>query len=144
MGKIIAYCREGCGYSLNTKNILLELSDEIKRKNNKTLSVLINPIKNEVSDKNNILNSLGNLIGNHSTFPIIIYESTKGKQFFIGGNNDFMEIINYVDSIKEKINFNDLSTCMSDKLLLGDNLYDEGKRRLICNLLMLKNKINLS
>jgi hypothetical protein len=139
MGKIIAYCREGCFYSANTSSVLTDLKKLILNNSNSNLSIEIHIVPNNEMEKNIIKTKLNSLIGSYSTFPIIIYESSKGKQFFIGGNSALEEIMNFVNSFNQ-INVNNFSSCMSNNTLAQ---YDEGKRRLICNLLVLKNKIVL-
>ena len=137
MGKIIAYCRDGCGYSSNTSNVLSDLKKIIS--NNSNLSIEIHIVSNNEIEKNEVKTKLNLLIGSYSTFPIIIYESSKGIQFFIGGNSDLEQIMNFVNSFNQ-ININNFQSCISNTTLTQ---YDEGKRRLICNLLLLKNKIIL-
>lgn len=139
MGKIIAYCREGCFYSSNTKNVLSDLKTLISNNSKSNLSIEINIIPNNETDKNAIKTKLNSLIGSYSTFPIIIYETTKGKQFFIGGDSALSEIMNYVNSFNQTKTSN-FSSCITINELAN---FDEGKRRLICNLLLLKNKIVL-
>lgn len=143
MGKIIAYCREGCHYSNNTKNILLDLQIKINALKINNLSIVINAIPNVESEKNKMRKQLEPIIGNYSTWPIIIYESTQGKKFFIGGDSNLKEIIDFVGRFNGQLNVNELLTCISEESLnkINPNLNDEGKRRLICNLLLMKNKI---
>ena len=145
MGKIIAYCREGCHYSNNSKNVLTDIKNLINTKllnnENNNLEVVINIIPNTDNDKNNIKQTLKSIIGNHSTFPIIIYESSKENKYFIGGDSDLVEIMNFVNSFNnDNYNKDNLSTYISNKLT-NTNLNNEGKRRLIYNLLLLKNKL---
>ncbi len=139
MGKIIAYCREGCFYSSNTNNVLSNLKNLTLTNSNSNLSIEINIIQNNETEKNAIKTKLNPLIGSYSTFPIIIYETTKGKQFFIGGNSALENIMNFVDSFNQ-IKVSNFSSCITNNEL---SEFDEGKRRLICNLLLLKNKIVL-
>lgn len=143
MGKIIAYCREGCHYSNNTKNILEKLKEKINASKTNNLSVTINMVPNIEFEKNKLRKQLEPVIGNYSTWPIVIYESTQGKQFFIGGNSNLDEIMNFVNTFNGQLNVNELLTCVSSESLnkINPNLNDEGKRRLICNLLLIKNKI---
>jgi hypothetical protein len=139
MGKIIAYCREGCFYSSNTNNVLSNLKKLISNNSNSNLSIEINIVPNNETEKNMVKTKLNPLIGSYSTFPIIIYETTKGKQFFIGGDSALGEIMNFVDSFNQ-VKMSNFSSCITNNELAE---YDEGKRRLICNLLLLKNKIVL-
>ena len=150
MGKIIAYCREGCFYSNNTKSILLDINSLIRKtsfnsKPNNNLEIIINSVPNTEREKNNVKQSLKHLIGNHSTFPIVIYETSNGHQYFIGGDSDLVEIMNFVDTFNNNVNITDLSSCLSENTLnrINPNLNEEGKKRLICNLLLLKNKITI-
>lgn len=143
MGKIIAYCREGCHYSNITNNILSDLQIKINALKINNLSITINIIPNIEFEKNKIRKELESIIGNYSTWPIIIYESTQGNKFFIGGNSHLNEIIEFVSKFNGKLNVNELLTCISEESLnkINPNLNEEGKRRLICNLLLMKNKI---
>lgn len=143
MGKIIVYCREGCHYSNNTKNILTNLQEKINASKTNNLSITINIVPNIEFEKNKLRKQLEPIIGNYSTWPVIIYESTQGNKFFIGGDSNLNEIMNFVNSFSGQLNVNELLTCISSESLnkINPNLNDEGKRRLICNLLLIKNKI---
>jgi hypothetical protein len=146
MGKIIAYCREGCHYSNNSRIVLNGLKNLIDESKNKNLSVEIITVPNNEIDKNSTKHMLKDTIGSYSTWPMIIYETTNGKKFFIGGNSDLEEILNYVNSFDKQISTNKLSMCLSDEKI-GEkypNLNDEGKKRLLCNLLLIKNKVIIS
>ena len=94
MGKIIAYCREECHHSMETVDILSKLKNKY--------NIDIKYIKNNEIDKNNIKNELKQIINDHNTFPIIIYETTKRKYFLIGGNTDIQNIIELSTQVNSK------------------------------------------
>jgi hypothetical protein len=130
MGKLIAYCRLGCGPSFNTKSKLIELKKISENINN--FEIIINDVKDDVNEKNNIRSLLKPVIHNYNTFPIIIYETTSNNKFLIGGNSDLMEILSYIETIN-KLNM--------QKIALINN---EGRRKLIYYLLLINNKININ
>ena len=66
---------------------------DLKKNNVEIISVPDNQIA-----KNDVFNKLNHLINNHRTFPIVIYETSKGKQYFIGGNDVFMSLIRLSES----------------------------------------------
>jgi len=133
MGKLIVYCREGCHYSMNTKSKLQEL----KHKNNKNFEIIINIVPNDEDEKNKIKNRLRSIIGNHNTFPIVIYETSDKKQFFIGGDSNLMNIFDCVNNLSTS---NVTTTINSIKNL---NL-QEGERRLLCQIAILQKKLNIT
>jgi len=93
MGKIIAYCKENCPYSENTKNILNKL-----QLNNPKANITIYSITDY--DKENVKQQLRPVIGDYRTFPIILYEKSKTrKQFFVGGDSKLKEIIGFVSNL---------------------------------------------
>lgn len=120
MGKIIAYCREGCPHSINTASVLSNL----KKNNVEIISVPDNQIA-----KNDVFNKLNHLINNHRTFPIVIYETSKGKQYFIGGNDVFMSLIRLSESYQLHRDKNNIL-----KYILTSpscNNLDDGQKRLL-------------
>ena len=119
MGKIIAYYREGCPHSINTANILSNFN---KR------DVEIIPVLDNQYAKNDVFNKLNYLINNYKTFPIIIYESSKEKQFFIGGNDTLMNLIKLSKSyqIKNKEKDNILNY-----IFISCNNLNDGQKRLL-------------
>jgi len=144
MGKLIAYCREECHYSNNTKNIINKLTTLLHTNTNtKSLNIefITNIIQNNDVEKNNIRQSLKHIIGDHATFPIIIYETSRGEQYFIGGDSELKNIILLVD----KFTVTNSNNFLSDITLYFEKLsnYNNGKQRLIYYLLLLNNKINL-
>ena len=91
-----------------------------------------------------IKNKLQSIIHNYSTFPIIIYESTEGNNFFIGGDSDMKQIINFIDSFHNMSQISASNSNQISNINLPSNInINEGKRRLTYNLLLLTNKINL-
>lgn len=120
MGKIIAYCREGCKYSIETSNTLTKLK---KKYNIDIISVV-----NDENIKNNLKEELKEIIGDHNTFPIILYETSKQKLYLIGGNQDLQNIILLLDKVNSKEEIINLS------------ISDIHKRVLYY---MFKNKINI-
>ncbi len=115
MGKIIVYCRIDCHYSNNTKDVLNKLKD--------IYDIQINIVENNNDAKLSVLNKLKDLIGNHKTFPIVIYESSSDKQYFIGGNDMLMSLI---QKSKELKNVPDLKSH-----ILSLNDLDFGQKRLL-------------
>jgi len=139
MGKITAYCREGCYYSELTKSKLNTLDKLINNSQYKNLEINIISIKNNEYDKNKVKLDLYPIIGNYSTFPIIIYETTKKEEFFIGGNSDLDEVLLRIESYDvSKYNIKELSLYLTSELIPNT-----GRRHFIYHLLILKNKIKL-
>lgn len=91
MGKIIAYCRKGCPHSINTAETLSKL---------KEYDIEIIYVENIESEKDNIKKQLNKIIGNHNTFPIIIYKTSKNKYYLVGGNSDLQNILQKRNNIK--------------------------------------------
>jgi hypothetical protein len=94
MGKIEAYCRIGCPHSDNTSTVLNNL-----KSSDSTLKITIIQVKNIESEKTEVKNNLKSIIGNHETFPIIIYTRSKGKKYFVGGNSHLQDAMNIYNSI---------------------------------------------
>ena len=94
MGKIKAYCRFGCPHSDNTRTVLNNL-----KSSDSTLKISVISVENNESKKTEIKNNLRSIIGNHNTFPIIIYKRSKGKKYLVGGNSDLEGIMNIYHSI---------------------------------------------
>ena len=94
MGKIKAYCRFGCPHSDNTRTVLNNL-----KSSDSTLKISVISVENNESKKTEIKNNLRSIIGNHNTFPIIIYKRSKGKEYLVGGNSDLENIMNIYHSI---------------------------------------------
>jgi glutaredoxin len=93
MGKIIAYCRKGCPHSLNTSNTLKQLKDN---------NIEIIDVENDETEKTKIKQQLKDVIGNHNTFPIIIYKTSKNKYYLVGGNSDLQNILQKRNMVKTK------------------------------------------
>jgi len=94
MGKIIAYCREECPHSIKSSESLT------KFKNKYNIDIV--SVKNEDQIKNNLKKKLKEIIGNHNTFPIILYETSKQKLLLIGGNSDLQNLIQLIDKVNSK------------------------------------------
>jgi glutaredoxin len=94
MGKIEAYCRIGCPHSDNTRTALNNL-----KSSDSTLEITIISIENNESEKTEVKNNLKSIIGNHETFPIIIYTRSSGKKYFVGGNSHLQGAMNIYNSI---------------------------------------------
>ena len=94
MGKIKAYCRIGCPHSDNTRTVLNNLINS-----DSTLKISVISVENDENEKFKIKNKLRSIIGNHNTFPIIIYRRSKGKKYLVGGNSDLEGIMNIYHSI---------------------------------------------
>jgi len=146
MGKLTAYCREGCSYSNNTKQKLLTLQQYIQISNHTNLFLKINTVKNEEPEKNKIKEKLKPIINNYGTWPIVIYTSTKGEEFLIGGDSDLNDIINFCMNFNKVTTIDELFRIISERSIEYTNskLNGEGERRLICNLLLIGNKIKLN
>ncbi len=94
MGKIIAYCRNGCPHSIKASETLERL------KNKYNVNIIF--IENDEIIKTNLKNKLKEIIAKHDTFPIILYETSKGKLLLVGGNSDLQNIIQLVDKVNSK------------------------------------------
>lgn len=94
MGKIEAYCRVGCPHSDNTRRVL-----NILKEKDPTLKIKIISVENDDNEKFRVKNDLRPIIGNHNTFPIIIYKRSKGKKYLVGGNDVLENIMNIYRSI---------------------------------------------
>ena len=110
MGEIIAYCREGCPHSIKTAKTLENLKNKYRIK--------IKYIENNETIKQSLKNKLKKIIDNYSTFPIILYKTSKNQLLLIGGNSDLQQLINCVDTIKNKENINNLDITDNQKRLL--------------------------
>lgn len=103
MGKIVAYCREGCPYSINTKNILIQMM------NNYSLnfeSIEIIDVSNESKVKQKIFDDYSNILNGHNTFPIVLYKRDNGTSIFVGGNNDFEPLYNKINEMSSDQKYN--------------------------------------
>lgn len=94
MGKIIAYCRKECPHSNNTAETLLKYKTKY--------NIEINYVENIEQEKNRIKTILKPIIGNHNTFPIILYLSSNRKYYLIGGNLDLQNILDKLSDIKSE------------------------------------------
>jgi len=101
MGKIIAYCREGCKYSIEASSTLTKL------KNKYNIDII--SVVNDENIKNNVREQLTEIIGDYNTFPIILYETSKQKLYFIGGNSDLQKLILLLDQVNSKEDIINLS-----------------------------------
>ena len=110
MGKIIAYCREGCPHSNNASKTLNALKDKY--------DIEIKFIKDDDKIKNGLKEKLKEIIGDHSTFPIILYETSKKKLLLVGGNDKLQEIIKYIDSVHSKEDILKLDLTKTQKRVL--------------------------
>ncbi len=123
MGKIIAYCRVGCHYSDETKKILNNLCSS-KLSTIKIIDVEDNDSsKKDVTDKINKLfensnDAQKNGVETYYMFPRIIYVSSSGKPYFIGGNETLKKIVNKVKNLiktkykKDLLNADILKLCV--------------------------------
>lgn len=94
MIKIEAYCRIGCPHSDNTRTVLNYLINS-----DSTLKISVISVENDDNIKSEVKNKLEKIIGNHNTFPIIIYRRSKGKKYLVGGNSDLENIMKIYHSI---------------------------------------------
>lgn len=102
MGRIEAYCRIDCPHSDKTKSIL----NDLKRSDSK-LRIKIISVENDENEKSRVKNDLRPIIGNHNTFPIIIYKRSKGKKYLVGGNDNLkkiMEIYGEISNLTDEEN----------------------------------------
>ena len=110
MGVIIVYCREGCPHSIKAAETL----NEYKYKYN----IKIKYIQNNEESKNAIKDKLKDIIGDYSTFPIVLYKTSKKKILLIGGNSDLQKILNYIQTIQNKNDIKQLNLTLNQKRLL--------------------------
>jgi glutaredoxin len=94
MGKIIAYSREQCPHSISTSQVLSKLKDKY--------NIDIKYVKNDETEKNKVKNQLKEIIGNHNTFPIVIYKTSKDRYYLVGGNTDLQNIIKLSQQVNSK------------------------------------------
>jgi len=110
MGVIIVYSREGCPHSIKATETL----NNLKNKYNIKIKYVPN---NEIA-KNTVKNKLKNIIGDYSTFPIVLYRTSKKKVLLIGGNSDLQNIINQIKTIHNKDDIKELNLTSNQKRLL--------------------------
>lgn len=131
MGKIYAFGKIGCPHSIAAADALNNLF-RLKLRNNYAINVQIEWFNTELINKDEFFSNIKasvinqNEMGNYHTFPVIIYETTKHKRYFIGGNDVLQDLIRQSDVYEKKL-FESLT---------------EGRRRLLIYLLILKDKIN--
>jgi glutaredoxin len=130
MGKLIAYCKIDCPYSIMTAETL----EKIKKMKN-SANIEINWVNIAPSDKKSFFDKLN--VGDHKTFPVIFYESTQGTKYFIGGNDKFQDIINIIKTMPTT-HINNVKSSNGIKLLKHG-----GERRLYYYLMTLFDKINV-
>ena len=127
MGKIIAYCRLQCPHSENTESLL----NAMKQINSEIIYV-----ENTYMDKENVKNELMKIningINNNTTFPIIIYQTSKNDYLYIGGNSDFKKCLNFVDRLPND-NLSNLSKIIANTDAYS--IYSSNNRRLISYLI---------
>jgi len=122
MGKIIIYYySRNCYFSEEAKNIGTHLS----KNSNMNIQVELYPIERNDSLKIDELKK----IYKHDTFPIIIYRNIKNEDLLVGGNSDFLSIIDFVKDNKN-INLQDYK-----KSIVQKNGKSNGKLRLTYYLL---------
>ena len=150
MGKITAYCKIGCPHSEATAKTLIEfirpklnqLSDIDRSKNSIEIIWIeksgdsINKIgdQNVNMSKSSFFSSLFSKYGleeirSHSTFPLILYTTSEDEQYYIGGNDNFQNILSRSSSIESE------EDCRNQFKTMN-----EGNKRLFCHLLVLLNK----
>jgi glutaredoxin len=110
MGEIFAFCREQCPHSINAAETLKKLKNKY--------NIKIKYIENNDTIKQALKNRLQKIIGDHSTFPIILYKTSKNQLLLIGGNNDLQQLINHVDIVQDKDEINQLNLTKNQKRLL--------------------------
>lgn len=92
MRYIIAYCLNGCPYSNNTKNMLLEFKKSYINSNNLDIQIInVNQIE---SEKNFLKKKY-----NHNTFPIVLYKSDDNKDYLLGGNQELINIFDKLSTL---------------------------------------------
>jgi glutaredoxin len=127
MGKIIAYCRLECPHSENTASLL--------KMHNKLNSKIIY-VKNTNESKQNIKKDLMiqniNGINNNTTFPIIVYQTSKNDHLYIGGNSDFKKCLDFVSNLP-KVNLSNLIKIVANNDVYCN--YSTNNRRLISYLI---------
>ena len=94
MGKIIAYCRVGCPHSIKTSETLTSFKNKY--------NIDIKYVENDNNIKDNLKKTLKEIIGDHKTFPIILYETSKQQLLLIGGNSDLQNLIELIDNVNSK------------------------------------------
>lgn len=138
MGKIIAYCKINCGYSNQTSIFLQKL--KLYNKSFEIISILTDDLnvlsiggiihnitKNEFF--NNYIPKTNNVdLNNHKTFPVIIYEKSNKKKYFIGGNDKMIEIYNKASMISDI----EISKQHSLSVKHFTELKTENEKRLYC------------
>jgi glutaredoxin len=92
--KIYAYCRIDCPHSNKTKLLLEQLPINYKRQ--------IILVENDELAKMNIKTKLKKILNGYSTFPIILYKTSKNKLILVGGNSDLEKLLNILPSIQSK------------------------------------------
>lgn len=127
MGKIIAYCRKHCPHSENTANIL-----KINNKINAQIIDVENTTMDKESVKNELMRRKINGINSNTTFPIIIYQTSKNDYLYIGGNSDFKNCLYFVDRLPND-NLSNLSKIIAN--LDEYSNYSLNNRRLISYLI---------
>jgi glutaredoxin len=123
MGKIKIYYLEECPYSLMTK--------ESANKLQKQKIYEIELIKVGQNEKHKYKHIQQN--HNHYTFPIVLYVSKTSKEYLIGGNSEFQNILKYIDNLTNsntKMDAKNISNILSNT-----SSYNKGQKKLFCYLL---------
>lgn len=136
--RLITYCRVGCHHSDRTKETFNNLCSS-KFSNIKIIDVENNNAsKKEVTDKihklfENSNDIQKNGVYEYNTFPRIIYISTSGNVYFIGGNDILQKILKGVKDIVKTKYKKDLSDADIVKLCVDEdklNLQNNNEIRL--------------
>jgi glutaredoxin len=144
MGKITVYCKIGCPYSEEAaytleKTIRPKL-EHLSNPNNSIDIIWIEKYGDNVTKigEKNVNMSKSNFflkksseygldeIKNHSTFPLVLYTTSKNEKCYIGGNDKFQKILQDVYDVNSKDDCKNLFKTISD-----------GQKRLFCFLLIL-------
>ncbi len=133
--KVIAYCRIGCPHSDQTKETLNKLCSakfssikiidvENNDKSKKEATEQINKIFEKSSDVQK------NGIDTYNVYPRVIFISSSGTPYFIGGNDKLQKILDGVKkvlsnkSIKDMLDVDIVRLCIEDNKLKLKNSND--------------------
>jgi glutaredoxin len=131
MGKITAYCRLGCPHSEATINSLTMIS-----KNNPRAKIKIVDVQNTKQSKNQVITILKSFIGDHRTFPMVLYTTSLNETIFVGGNDSFQELLSKAQSLNTLSKYDPEYTQKLSQLLSSNS--DDQKRVIAGLSVMLK------
>jgi hypothetical protein len=151
MSEIIAFCKNGCPYSNETKWLLtLLVSAGNSTKGNSTKII---PIESDYMNvktingkeynksKSDFFQSVAKdydiELNNHKSFPVNIFKSGD-HTYFIGGNDKLQDIYKRAQETPDIRISNPGNICIE----IFKDLENEGHRRLYCHFLKILNKIN--